>query len=154
MYIHCYFSDAKDNTLLNAISISSSNPESHGRNINGFSFYVHHAIVVHFIGVKTNLNHNGTWARVVLLNSTSLYKISSVTFDKSSVLTDDNNQGKILSRPGCFIFIIRLWHCYFISISKFQPFSCQMSTLTSSLQQRDFKCHLDAKQFLLDLLTI
>lgn len=50
--------------------------------------------------------------------------------------------------------MIRLWHCYFISISKFQPFSCQMSTLTSSLRQRDFKCHLDAKQFLLDLLTI
>lgn len=110
---------------------------------------------MHFIGVKTNLNYNGTWARVVLLNSTSLYKISSVTFDKSSVLTDDNNQGKIsLSCPGCFIFMIRLLHCYFISISKFQPFSCQMSTLTSSLQQRYFKCHLDAKQFLLDLVTI
>lgn len=50
---------------------------------------------MHFIGVKTNLNHNGTWTRVVLLNSTSLYKISSVTFENSPVLKDDNNQGKI-----------------------------------------------------------
>lgn len=49
---------------------------------------------MHFIGVKTNLNHNGTWTRVVLLNSTS-YKISSVTFENSPVLKDDNNQGKI-----------------------------------------------------------